>query len=80
MVFFAKIFLGKLGQNDPFWAPKTGIVTGNPSGGSLNGKNSTDTFLGREVVPRPGPQAQKILKSSIVAQLYNIIISLLAVN
>ncbi len=32
MVFFAKKKLGKLGQNDPFWATKKGIVTGNPSG------------------------------------------------
>ena len=31
--YFLQKKLGKLGQNDPFWAPKTGIVTGNPSGG-----------------------------------------------
>ena len=33
VVFFAKK-LGKTGQNDPFWAPKMGVVTGNPLGGS----------------------------------------------
>ncbi len=32
-IFLAK--KGKMGQNDPFWAPKTGIVTGNSSWGGL---------------------------------------------